>query len=67
MTANETNPLLAGTRVTAVVYGQPRTGEVLKDQRSSVVWVRWMDRKAPAGIATWMHRESLTIAEGVQS
>jgi len=59
--------LKRGDRVSAVVYGQSRTGEVLKDQRSSVVWVRWMDGKAPAGIATWMHRESLTIAEGVQS
>lgn len=55
------SPLKEGQRVSAVVYGVPRSGEVLRDQRSSIVWVRWMDGKAPSGIATWMHRESLTV------
>lgn len=47
--------LRAGDRVRATVYGEEKTGVVVKDQRSGIVWVRWDGARADR----WMHRESL--------
>lgn len=54
---NRRNPkaLAAGTRVSAVVYGERREGVVLEQKSPGVVWVRWDGSPRRA----WMHADSL--------
>lgn len=49
--------LAPGTRVSAVVYGQPKQGTVVKQDSDAIVWVRWDGKRR----STWMHAASLTV------
>ena len=51
-----------GQRVTAVIYGERRTGTVVRNPvggRSLLIWVRWDERPT----TSWYHAESLTLVD----
>jgi hypothetical protein len=49
-----------GQRVTALHYGEQRTGTVVAHNTEQIVWVIWDGRPSPI----WSFAESLTILPG---